>query len=161
MHKFFETAILMTLVITFINGGLFVFGGLFMDEDFSSLPDTRTTAADVEILADTSQNTAKESEPASQILDFVGGLVGTISNVSGGMGVVLNSLFSFGDSYNVMFKLLFGGVDILYCDQTCVDNGGSLGFLQLTIIPLISLMQVLSITYILIYAINALRGGGA
>lgn len=163
MQRFFEIAIMMTIVITFINGGLIVFGQPLMDKDFSGLQDANVmiTTSDVTILKGQVENTAKEEGAFTEIIDFIGGIAGGIGQVGGGVATTINNLFAFGNAYTNVFKAIFSGIDTLYCDEDCITGGGSLGFLQLTIIPLINFMQILAITYLLIYVVSAIRGGGA
>jgi len=163
MQRFFEIAIMMTIVISFINGGLIVFGEPLMDKDFSGLQDSNVMVktSDVTILKGEVENTAKEEGAFTEVIDFLGGIVGGIGQVGGGIATTINKLFAFGNAYTMMFKAMFNGIDTLYCDEDCIAGGGSLGFLQLTLIPLINLMQILAVTYIFIYIISAIRGGGA
>jgi len=147
MHKFFEIAIMITIAITFVNGMIVAFSPSLIGETIA-LPDIRVDDANVSTLQQT-ENTAVPGDPLSQVISAVNGLLGTASNAVGGMALTANILFSMSIAYATVLELIFGEMGVLWV------------FIQWTVIPLISLMQVLSITYFLIYAISALRGGSA
>lgn len=156
MNRFFEIAIMITIAITFVNGGIVAFGPYLFDTGetgydamVADIPDLRVTQEDIESLQTEQDNTVKEGDVAQQLLAFVGQVAGTVNNVTGGIGYVLTSLYSFGIAYAVVLEWIFGDIPVLWT------------FLSWTVIPMINLMQMVSITYLLIYVITALRGGSA
>jgi len=161
MNKFFEAAIMMTIAITFVNGAIVAFAepliGLdIMDDEGNptGIADIRVTSEDVNNLIEgASGETAKSGEMYANIRDFVGQLVGSIPVVGeigqavGGIWMMLTTIYNFGTAYTVVLQLIFG------------DMGALWTFMAWTVIPMINLLQILSIVYLLAYAVSAVRGG--
>jgi len=157
VNRFFDMAIMLVIGSLFINGAIVALGpSLFntgeggrFDNLMAQLPDTRISDENVAGIGRLSEDTVKDSGPVDQLIIFVSAVVGTVENTFGGVAFILASLFSFGVAYSVMLEFIFGDIPVLWT------------FMVWVVIPFINLIQVISITYLLIYVISALRGGSA
>ncbi len=160
MREFFKIAIIFTIAMTFVNGFMFVFAlDLFDQDQADTLTDLKVTQEDVNNLTTIQDPVAKSENPFSGIISFVGGVVSNLTGAIGGAGTILAILFKIGTAWEAGIAVAFSAIPKLYCDATCLSEGNDLGLLQVTIIPLVNLVQVISITYLLVYIISALRGG--
>jgi hypothetical protein len=148
MQQFFKVAILITIALTFMNGMMFSFQGDLTDEKLI-YKDVSVTNEDVQDLRTVDDGRVVEGDALSKIVSFVSNLIGTVTNVGGGIGKTLDMLFTFSQGYATALQNVFGGIPPIWT------------FLSLTVIPMLNALQIISITYLLIYAVSALRGGGA
>ena len=160
MQEFFKVAIMFTIAMTFVNGFLFVFSdGLLDQEQSGTLTDLKITKYGLQDLNTIQEPVAKAQDPFSASINWIGGGYETVSGAVGGLGQMFDLLFKVGVAWEGGLASVFSGIPTLYCDSVCIDEGNRLGLLQLTVIPLVYLMQILSITYIILYGVSALRGG--
>jgi len=163
MQRFFEIAIMITVMITFINGGFVAFGGPIFDsgiatadgnsfdynESIVPIYDIRLDPEDINIIATSSANNVKEGDALQQIGSYISQAIGTVTAPLGAIGTIIQQLFAFSTAYQNILFWIFGDMPRLW------------NFLSWTIIPFINLMQVISLTWIIVYAISAVRGGSA
>jgi hypothetical protein len=136
MQKFFEICILITVAVTFSNGMLYVFAPSLTGET-PHIEDIRVTEDDLNSVK-VSQNIASGGNPLDGIWAFV-------TNTIGGGLQTLNVLYSFSQSYASTLKTVFGSWPLMT------------DFLDWTIIPVINMIQLVGISYFLIFAVSALR----
>ena len=151
MISFFEIAIIFLIMMTCINGMFFVFGGPVANLDFSygAESDMLITQAEVQNTAITSENSVKEGDAFAAIFSFISVVVGTVTGAIGAISILLGPFFAFGNAWSFALKTIFGDTGLLW------------NFLNWTIIPLINLIQIGSITYLILYAVSAIRGANA
>jgi len=151
MLSFFEMAVVFLVMMTCINGMFFVFGGPVAGMDFSypAQNDMLITQAEVQNAATTSENSVKEGDAFAAIFSFISVVVGTVTGGIGAISLLIGPFFAFGNAWAFVLEAIFG------------DTGLVWTFLSLTLIPLINLMQIGSITYLILYAVAAIRGANA
>jgi len=156
MNKFFQVAMLFVISSICINGMIYSLAPIFTNSDISSgLLDIRLEQDDVVNFANQSEDTVKSGNPFEQALAFVGTLVASIPVLGdavralGGIGMLLQAILTFSTAYHRVLFLIFGGIEPLWT------------FLTWTILPVIYMIQLLSMIYVMAYAVAAVRGGAA
>ena len=151
MLSFFEMAVVFLTMMMCINGMFFVFGGPVANIDFSyeAQNDMLITQADIQNAASTSENSVKEGDAFAAIFSFISVVVGTVTGSIGAISILIGPFFAFGNAWSFVLKTIFGDTGLLWT------------FLSLTVIPLINFMQIGSITYLILYAVAAIRGANA
>lgn len=149
MQSFFQMAIAFLVMISFVNGMLFVFGEPVAGIEFyyPASDSISITEEEVQDTTKTSENTAKEGDPFAAIYSFVSLLVGTVTGAVGGVALLLGPFFAFGNAWSFALKTIFGNSGLMW------------DFLTWTVIPFVNLMQVGAVTYVVLYAVSAVRGG--
>jgi len=151
MLSFFEIAVVFLTMMTCVNGMFFVFGGPVanLDFEYGAESDMLITQEEVKSAATTSENSVKEGDAFAAIFSFISVVVGTVTGGYGAISLLLQPFFGFGNAWSVALETIFK------------ESGLIWDFLQLTLIPLINLMQLGSITYLVLYAVAAIRGANA
>ncbi len=151
MISFFETAVVFLVMMTCINGMFFVFGGPVANIDFNYTAQDNILISQEEVqnTATTSENSVKEGDAFAAIFSFISVVVGTVTGTIGAISILLGPFFAFGNAWAFALSTVFGGTGLLW------------DFMSLTIIPIVNLMQMGSITYLILYAIAAIRGANA
>lgn len=148
MLSFFEIAVVFLTMMMCINGMFFVFGGTVANLDFEYGAESNLLISQDEVqnAATTSENSVKEGDAFAAIFSFISVVVGTVTGAIGSISILLGPFFVFGNAWAYALKSIFGKTGLLW------------DFISLTIIPLINLMQIGSITYLILYAVAAIRG---
>jgi len=151
MLSFFEIAVVFLTMMMCINGMFFVFGGPVanLDFEYSSENDILITQAEVKSAATTSENSVKEGDAFAAIFSFISVVVGTVTGGIGAISLLLQPFFGFGNAWSVALKTIFGETGLLW------------EYLQWTLIPLVNFIQLGAITYLVLYAVAAIRGANA
>ena len=151
MLSFFEMAVVFLTMMTCINGMFFVFGGPVANIDFTygAESDLLISQEEVQNAASTSENSVKEGDAFAAIFSFISVVVGTVTGAIGAISILLQPFFAFGNAWAYALETVFGGSGLLWT------------FLSLTIIPIVNLLQMGAITYLILYAVAAIRGANA
>lgn len=164
MNKFFEIAILLTIVITFANGFIFAFAPVLIGQTIMAPTNTQAnigiTAEDVNSIARASQqNIVTTSNPLSQVGIWLSGLLGSvvsalpgstqITQAMGGAFKLTEMIFNFATAYKIPLQAIFGGMPLI------------MSVINFTIMPFLFLIQIIAIVYLLATLLSAVTGGGA
>ncbi len=151
MLSFFEIAVVFLTMMMCINGMFFVFGGPVanLDFEYAAESDMLISQDEVQSAAITSENSVKEGDAFAAIFSFISVVVGTVTGGIGAISILVTPFFVFGNAWSYALESIFGATGLLWT------------FISLTIIPLVNLMQIGSVTYLILYAVAAIRGANA